>query len=129
MALALLHLGDDIFAVVEHAQLRGLAGDLGQVIEEAGGEAHDVEMRQVREAEQIEPPAEIDPALGIGAVEDAAAQHHADHVVGGGFGRADGDRDLVRPQRLLRIVQAFQDLEGAVDAAGAAAGIRRPRPA
>ena len=123
--LALLHLGDDIFAIVEHAQLRRLAGHLREMIEETGGQAHHVEMREVRQAKQVEPPAQEHAALGIGAVEDAAAQHQAHDVVGGGLGRADGDCDLVGPERLLRIVQAFQDLEGTVDAAGAAAGIRR----
>src|SRR5262249_12937044 len=102
------------------AELRGLPGLAGEPRQIAVGEAHHVELVGVGEAEEIEPATEEDAAVAVSGLEDAAAQQHADDVIGGGFRRVDSNGDLVGTEWTLRLVQMVEDLEGAVDAAGAA---------
>ena len=120
MPLALLHQRHGVFAPVEQAHLRGFVGLADDLLQGVIGLAGQVEMTQMRLAEEVQLTAEVDVTVLAHRFQNPPFQQRGDQFVDRGFRAADAAGDIIRAQGLADFLEEIEDIERPVQTAGPA---------
>ncbi len=120
MPLTFAHQRHRVFAPVEQAHLRGFVGLADDFLQSVVGLAGQVEMAQVRLAEEVQLAAEVDVAVLAHRFQNAPFQQRRDQLIDGGFGAADAAGNIIRAQGLADFLEKIEDIKSTVQAFGAA---------